>query len=39
MYGAGRSGGTLRLKVESSRTARTFPVGLSVLVTSALNGR
>ena len=37
--GAGLSGGTLRLKVESSLTASTFPSGRSCLVISALNGR
>jgi len=38
-YGAGRSGGTFRLKVESSRTASTFPRGRSRPVISMLNGR
>ena len=37
--GAGRSGGTLRLKVESSRTVSRFPRTRSRLLTSAENGR
>ena len=39
MYGAGRSGGTSRLKVESSLTAMTLSVGCSLPVISALKGR